>query len=127
MTCKPGNKALNMASRELQPPDDIGAAYFLSIPRNIFSFEVSSGDFSAAPRALFVEDSEVDEGTVEASEASYWAPEDAEAILITIRKKLYAVIRRWPPRNLVAREVEFAAGSWLFGFLENDDTRDKTD
>ncbi len=55
--------------------------YFLKIPRNIRSFEVSSGGFSVAAWALFALESEEDEAAVEAGEASK-EPDDAEAILI---------------------------------------------
>jgi hypothetical protein len=40
------------------------------MPKNIRNFEVSSGGFSAACVAAFTEDSEAEEGAVEAGEAS---------------------------------------------------------
>ena len=61
-------------------------SYFLKIPKNIRSFEVSSGGFSAVAKALFAEESEADDGAVEAGEGSK-EPEDAEAIMIQKRIK----------------------------------------
>jgi hypothetical protein len=59
-------------------PLSVENTYFRKIPRNIRSFEVSSGGFSAAV-AGFTDDSEALEGADEAGEASK-EPEDAEAI-----------------------------------------------
>jgi hypothetical protein len=53
--------------------------YFRKIPRNMRSFEVSSGGFSAVAVGVTDDDSEAVEGAVEAGEASK-EPEDAEAM-----------------------------------------------
>jgi len=46
------------------------STYFLKIPRNIFSFDPSSGGFSAVAFAWFTLVSEAEDGAVEAGEAS---------------------------------------------------------
>lgn len=52
-------------------PEDHDVSYFLNIPKNIRSFEVSSGGFSAAcVTAFWEEESEVDDGAVDAGEVS---------------------------------------------------------
>jgi hypothetical protein len=54
--------------------------YFLNIPKNIRSFEVSSGGFSATAVGVTDDDSEAVDGAVEAGEASK-EPEDVEAMV----------------------------------------------
>ena len=70
-----------------------GDTYFRKIPKNIRSFEVSSGGFSAAAVGLTEEVSEVEDGAVEAGESSK-EPDDVEAIAKCARTKLigYAVV-----------------------------------
>lgn len=53
--------------------------YFRKIPKNIRSFEVSSGGFSAVAVGCTEDDSEAVEGAVEAGESSK-EPEDVEAM-----------------------------------------------
>jgi hypothetical protein len=50
------------------------------MPKNILSFDVSSGGFSAAAAAPTDEESEAVDGAVEAGESSK-EPDDADAIL----------------------------------------------
>jgi hypothetical protein len=54
--------------------------YLRNIPKNIRSFEVSSGCFSATAVGFTDDDSEAVDGAVEAGEASK-EPEDVEAIV----------------------------------------------
>lgn len=60
-------------------PLPIEETYFRKIPKNIRSFDVSSGGFSAAAVGFTDDDSEAVEGADEAGEVSK-EPEDAEAM-----------------------------------------------
>jgi hypothetical protein len=55
--------------------------HFLRIPKNILSFDVSSGGLSAGVTAPTDEDSEAVDGAVEAGESSK-EPEDVDAMVI---------------------------------------------
>jgi len=59
----------------------IHRTHFLRIPKNILSFDVSSGGFSAAVTAPTDEDSEAVDGAVEPGESSK-EPEDVDAMVI---------------------------------------------
>lgn len=61
----------------------MGGTYFRKIPKNIRSFEVSSGGFSAAAVGVTDDVEEAVEGAVEAGEASK-DPEDVEAMLTIV-------------------------------------------
>jgi hypothetical protein len=61
-------------------------AYFRRIPKNIRSFEESSGGFSVAGGAALGDDSEVDEGAVEAGDTSK-DPDDVDAIMDGIKEE----------------------------------------
>lgn len=74
---------MKIADRDTSPAFPT-STYFLRIPKNIRSFDVSSGGFSTVAWALFTLESEEDEGAVEAGEAST-EPDDAEAISIRMR------------------------------------------
>ena len=58
----------------------VEGTYFRKIPKNIRSFEVSSGGFSAAAVGFTDDDEEAVEGAVETGEASK-DPEDVEAMV----------------------------------------------
>jgi hypothetical protein len=55
--------------------------YFRRMPKNMRSFEESSGFFSVAGCVSFGDASDVDEGAVEAGECSK-EPDDADAIML---------------------------------------------
>ena len=92
-----------------------GDTYFRNIPKNIRSFDVSSGSFSgAALEGPEDASSEVDEGAVEAGESSN-EPEDAEAMAKGSSYKINGV----RDRGMTERALDFAI--WrLYEFAKDD-------